>query len=129
MGSIFTCNFGKVFHFSPMLCTMLFGSIGKHLYNYMKTRWPKYTIPAGSMSILTGFHTGFLGGGVEEVCGALPQCVWACVSTQHTHVNVCASQGGVWGIPPLGKTFLDFLRLLLMQSVTKFPAIILMTHT
>ena len=46
-------------------------------------------------------HTGFFGGvGMgEEVCGALLQCVWVCVSTQHTRISMCASYW-VWGHAP-----------------------------
>ena len=56
--------------------------------------------------------------------------MWACVNTQHICVTllVCVQARGVWGHAPPEKFFLDLLRLLLTQSETKFPAIILMTH-
>ena len=37
----------------------------------------------------TGFHTGFFGGGGGKKF--VGQCVWACVSMQHTRVSVRAS--------------------------------------
>ena len=53
----------------------------------------------------------------------------SCTSTQHTRVSVFTSYRGSGGMPPFKeKNFFGLLRLLLMQSETKFPAIILMTH-
>ena len=67
-----------------------------------------------------GFIQDFLVGG-EEVCGR--------ARTHNTYVLACVQARGVWGMPPPQKIFfLDLLRLLLTQSETKFPAIILMTH-
>ena len=65
----------------------------------------------------------FWWGGGEEVCGR--------ARTHNTYVLAYVQARGVWGHappPPPEKIFLDLLRLLLTQSETKFPAIILMTH-
>ena len=67
-----------------------------------------------------GFIQDFLVGGGEEVCGR--------ARTHNTYVLACVQARGVWGHAPPEKFFLDLLRLLLTQSETKFPAIILMTH-
>ena len=64
----------------------------------------------------SGFHTGLLveGGSLWGTAAVL------CTSIQHTWVSVCAR--GM--CPPRKLFFLDLLRLLLMQSETKLPAII-----
>ena len=66
------------------------------------------------------------GWGGEEVCGG---SVCGRARARSTHALVCMQARGSGGMPPQEKKiFLDLLRLLLTQSETKFPAIILMTH-
>ena len=57
------------------------------------------------------------GGGGRSLCGT---AIVLCTSTQHTHVVQATESLGA--CPP--PESLDLLRLLLMQSETKFPAII-----
>ena len=75
-----------------------------------------------AIMIHQGFIQDFWVGG-EEVCGG---SVCGRARARSTRALACVQARGVWG--PGKKNFLDLLRLLLTQSETKFPAIILMTH-